>query len=153
MSDDKPPLPDQPTTKQVPREDILQAQVSLLLTRVTEGFGKVETLSDNVTKLTANVEIVSNDLGIVKDRVSILETERTKLSGGVRGLSTSDAGQNMQIASLAVKVDALTASQDLQLTILSRLDKVASNPLVKTMGAMLATAVITWLASHGVNVK
>ena len=54
---------------------------------------------------------------------------------------------------LDAKVDSLTATQETQLAILGRLDRVAKNPLVKTLAAMLATALITWLASHGVTVK
>jgi len=153
-------MPEQPKTTQVPREDILQAQLKQLLDRVGEGFGKVDVLVVDVTRLTGTVELVSNDLGIVKDRVTILESERSKLSGGVRGLSTTDAEQAAQLAqeraareAIAAEVADLKATQALQLAILARLDKVASNPTVKVLGGMLLTALVTWLASKGLVVK
>ncbi len=53
---------------------------------------------------------------------------------------------------LAKQVAALATTNATQLAILSRLDKVASNPLVKTVGAMLFTAFVTWLATKGIKV-
>jgi hypothetical protein len=53
----------------------------------------------------------------------------------------------------ASKVDRLTATQDIQLAILARLDKVASNPTVKVIAGMVATAILTWLASRGGSLK
>ncbi len=158
--------PEQKPTKQLPREDILQAQLKQLLDRTAEGFAKVDGLAGDVRNLTANVELVSSDLGVVKDRVTILESRRndddartSKLSGGVRGLSTSNAEQDAQLAqermareALAKEVADLKGSQALQLTILTRLDNITKNPLVKTLGAMLLTALVTWLATHGVKV-
>jgi hypothetical protein len=74
-------------------------------------------------------------------------------------LATSHAMTSERVAATAEKVDALDLKQDQQLknqeasfAILARLDKVASNPLVKTLAAMIMTAVITWLATHGVRV-
>jgi len=96
--------PAQPATKQVPREDILQAQLSQLLTRMGEGFAKVDVLVVDVTRLTGTVELVSNDLGIVKDRVTILEAERTKQSGGLRGLSNAGENLQLQVASLQAQL-------------------------------------------------
>jgi hypothetical protein len=50
---------------------------------------------------------------------------------------------------LATKVDALTTMQNTQLAILGRLDRVASNPTVKVLAGMLATAAISYLAGKG----
>jgi len=54
---------------------------------------------------------------------------------------------------IAAEVADLKATQALQLAILARLDKVASNPTVKVLGGMLATALVTWLASRGLVLK
>ncbi len=117
-------------------------------------------MKSGIAEVRADISLVSNDLSVVKDRVTILESERTKLSGGVRGLSTTDAEQAAQLAqeraareALATEVADLKKTNETQLAILARLDKVASNPLVKTVVAMMATALLTWLASHGVAVK
>lgn len=142
-------MPEQPKTMQIPAADPVLVAVADL-TREVRGAR-------------ADIQLVSNDLSIVKDRVTVLETERTKMSGGVRGLSTASAEHDAQLAQeraarteLAAKVDQLAAGhatlnekQDLQLAILARLDKVASNPTVKVLAGMAATAALTWLASHG----
>lgn len=135
------------------------------LTRATkEGFSRIS----------ANLELVSTDLSVVKDRVNILEsrqnefdTRASRSSEGVRGLSQADHSHDAQLVqersarealakktdSIASEVTSLKATNETQLAILSRLDRVASNPLVKTMAAMLATALITWLASKGIRIQ
>lgn len=158
MSDD---MPEQPKTAQL----AAVPQWAIELTQAMKN-GVAELRAD-VAEVRADVSLVSNDMGLLKQRVSIIESLRVedearavKLSGGVRGLSNSDLEHASQLAqeraareALAAKVDGLTSTQETQLAILSRLDKVASNPLVKTLAAMVATALLTWLAAHGVQVK
>ncbi len=154
MSDDpRVEPPEQPKTKEI-------AAVPPWAIELTRA------MKDGIAEVRADISLVSNDVGLLKQRVSIIESLRVedearavKLSGGVRGLSNSDLEHASQLAqeraareSLAVKVDSLTSTQETQLAILSRLDRVASNPLVKTLAAMFATAVLTWLASHGIQV-
>ena len=140
-------MPEQPKTTQLPA--VPQWAVELMA-GMTKGFKETN----------ANLELVATDLGVLKERVGILESERTKLSGGVRGLSTTDAEQAAQLAqermareAIAAEVADLKATQALQLAILARLDKVASNPTVKVLGGMLLTALVTWLASKGLVLK
>ncbi len=147
-------MPDQPKTKEIPAVP----EWAIELTR---------SVKIGIAELRADVALVSNDLGIVKDRVSILESHKndqdmraTRTSAGVRSLSTTDAEQQAALAqeraareALATKVDRLTATQEIQLAILGRLDKVASNPTVKVLAGMIATALLTWLASHGGSLK
>lgn len=106
----------------------------------------------------ANIEIVASDLSVVKSRVDILETERTKLSGGVRGLSTSNAEQDAQLAmecaareALAVEVRDIKRTNEAQLAILSRLDKIASNPTVKLILFALGIVATGYLTSKGLK--
>ncbi len=155
--------PEQPATKQLPQIPAWAIEQTLL----------IKSVKQDVEAVSANVSLVSNDLGILKQRVSIIEGLRVedehrllKLSGGVRGLSGTDLQHEAQLSQeraarealadkateLATKVDALAKTNETQLAILSRLDGIAKNPLVKTLGAMLLTAVITWLATHGVRV-
>lgn len=148
--------PEQPKTKELPAMTE-RALLEDLRGVVKEGF-----------RLTnANLEVVSNDLGVVKDRVTILETERARFSGGVKSLSTANAEQDAQLAQERAAREALAADvavvkgdmasvkrdTEMQTAILVRLDNIARNPLVKTLGAMLATALVTWLAAHGINIK
>jgi hypothetical protein len=124
-----------------------------------------QAMKEGIAEVRADISLVSNDLGVLKQRVSIIESLRIedearamKLSGGVRGLSNADLAQAAQLAhektareALAVEVAALTKMQETQLAILGRLDKVASNPLVKTVVTILGTALATWAASKGLK--
>lgn len=117
-------------------------------------------VADARAETRADVGLVSNDLGLLKTRVSIIESLRVedeartvKLSGGVRGLSSSDLAHEARIAELGTKVDDLAKTNATQLAILSRLDKVASNPVVKTIVTILVTILGTWAASKGITVK
>ncbi len=112
----------------------------------------------------ANLEIVASDLSVVKSRVDILETERTKLSGGVRGLSTSNAEQDAQLAqermareALAKKVDELGESQTAQTVMLSKITGILDTPMAKRIGqaagGLVLAALIAasaWLARGNV---
>lgn len=153
MIDDRKEPPDQPKTTQLP----VVPQWAIELTAA---------MKDGLRELSADIKLVSNDLSIVKDRVGIIESWKNdqdarahRASDGVRQLSTTDAAHDAQLAQermareeLAAKVDSLTQTQATQLAILGRLDAIAKNPLAKTVAAMLATALVTWLASHGVQV-
>ena len=137
-------------------------------------------LTKEVKGARADIGLVANDVSIVKDRVAVVESrvlslEEARKVNSMRAQQSSSidlehesklAAEIVARTELAAKVDALAvghselsdkadkldSKQDMQLAILGRLDKVASNPLVKTVAAMLATALVTWLASHGVHV-
>lgn len=64
--------------------------------------------------MNAHIETVANDLGVVKDRVKLLEKfrddaeERTrKHSGGIARISTSDATQNTTLAAISGRLTAV----------------------------------------------
>jgi septal ring factor EnvC (AmiA/AmiB activator) len=119
----------------------------------------------DVHALRADVALVSNDLGVVKDRVALVETRvvdleaaRSRTSNRVREVSQSDLNQEAQLAQersareeLAKQVASLAESNQVQLAILTRLDRLAANPHVKIILAVLATAATTWLASKGLK--
>lgn len=114
----------------------------------------------------ADISSISHDFGLLKKRVSLIEELRnedalrvSKHSGGVRALSASDVGQDLQIASLASKVDthgkkldALTESQGKQTEMLleaaAELKKFVATPAVKMIGAALLGSILSWVASH-----
>lgn len=66
-------------------------------------------------------------------------------------VEASQAKTDSAVTALTAKVDALSASQQVQLEILQRLDHVAANPLVKTVFAILAAAIASWAASKGLK--
>ena len=105
-----------------------------------------------LTRIEVRVEGVEKDVGDLEARVG-------KASMAVRGQSSAGMEQAAALAeekvareALAKEVADLKGTNALQLAILTRLDGVAKNPLVKTIAAMLATAFVTWLATHGIKV-
>ena len=87
------------------------------------------------------------------------EARTGRASFRIREVSQTDLEQSSQLAkeieareALATQVEELVKTNAVQLGILSRLDKVTQNPLVKVVLTMLATAVLTWLAARGIKV-
>ncbi len=164
--DNMPPLP--------PTVSLPAMTERAILEDLSRGFREMR---NEMSTMRADIGLIANDHGLLKKRVSMIDelvTEESlrvaKHSGGVRQLSESDAGQNMQIASLATqleshgkKVDALaktTVSKD-EVTallgtqtaaILARFDVLAKSPLVKMIVTFVVTALGTWLASKGIKV-
>lgn len=160
MSDEKPP--EKPTT-QLPAVP----EWAVELTRTTkDGFRQVR----------ADLELVANDLSLVKERVTIIETWRndqdlraSRNSNRVKELAEAtshvDLTHDAKIAAEIVArqelerrvsethatVETIRAETAQQTAILARLDRVASNPLVKTVATALGTAILTWLASKGLR--
>lgn len=80
------------------RLDAVQILSELIKGVSAEVKASREETTQRFDRTDANIGIVANDLGVVKARVDILESERTKLSGGVRQLSTSDASMAAELA-------------------------------------------------------
>lgn len=160
-------LPPLPKTTQLP---VVPEWAVELTKSVRNGFDAV---NGRLDASEVSLERVVNEgirtnvrLSRIEERVDELEGRIGRASARVRDVSSSEQEQSAQLAqersareALSAKVDTLAAdlsklaaANDAQLAILSRLDKVASNPIVKTLAAMLATAVITWLATHGIGV-
>ena len=113
----------------------------------------------------ANIEIVSNDVGVLKDRVTILESRRndddaraSKHSGGVRALSQTDLAHDAQLAqerlareALASKVDKMATETSQQTLLLAQLLKLTEKPVVKLIATAIGTAVLTWLSARGLR--
>ena len=160
MPDEKPP---EKVTTQLPAVP----EWAIELTRTTkDGFRQVR----------ADLELVANDLSLVKERVTIIETWRndqdmraSRNSNRVRDLAEAtshvDLTHDAKIAAEIVArqklerdtaetrelVERLRAETASQTAILGRLDKVASNPLVKTVATAVGTAILTWLSVKGLR--
>jgi predicted nucleic acid-binding Zn-ribbon protein len=156
MSDD---MPEQPKTKEIPAakpEDILLAELRSGFRTVNARLDVQDATLDNVVREGQRTNV---RLTRIEERVDEVETRMGRTSSRVKEVSQADLAHDAQLAqeraareALAQKVDALDAKQDTQLAILTRLDGIAKNPLVKTIAAMLATAFVTWLATHGIKV-
>jgi len=113
-------------------------------------------LAKEVRGARADISLVSNDLGIVKDRLVIVETwkndadsraNRTSLR--VDQASEVDLEQAAALAAEKVAREELAAKVDTLLAIGARLDKVTTNPMVKVLVGMLLTAAVSYLAGKG----
>lgn len=117
------------------------------LTKVVEGgFAKVH----------ADIELVSNDLGIVKDRVVILEKWKIEADGRttahsikVRSISESDLTQNAELAKERAAREELSKRVDELLSIARELRAIAANPMVRRVAYAAGSAVLFYLASKG----
>ena len=110
--------------------------------------------------LRADIHLVANDVGIVRDRVVILEKwkleseERTqKHSGGLARASEVDAKHDAAIASLHEKVDAIAAKPDTTALIISEVKSAAGTPTgQKVIGAIVSVLLIA-LTLLGASLK
>ncbi len=73
-----------------------------------------QAMKSGIAEVRADVALVSNDLGLLKTRVSIMESLRVedearvvKLSGGVRGLSNADMGHESKLANVIIETEHL----------------------------------------------
>ena len=162
-------MPEQPKTTQLPAADpvhvlLLQMQRSIEA-KLDSRFDSVDqrldglegtdkTLANEVARVVIAVEDLrcadrrhEDDIRRLSERTR--DTSATASSAGLEHESRL-AQEIVARQELAAKLDALTESQALQLAVLGRLDKLANNPTAKVLIGMLATALITWLASHGV---
>ncbi len=87
----------------------------------------------------------------VTDRFTAVELRISGVEGRVTAGEATDLRLETSVSELTKKLDALTATQKLQLEILQRLDLVAANPSVKIILAIVATVLASWAASKGLK--
>ena len=116
-----------------------------LTKKVSDGFRATEDHFDKQDETLARLanESVSaaSRLGRVEStiadygsRIVVIEGRQDKTSMSVRGVSQSDDGQNMQIASLSVKVDELAGKAVETHAMLATITGLLDKPLVKKIG-------------------
>jgi hypothetical protein len=131
--------------------------------------GLVDSTREGFKEVNANIALVANELDVLKGRSGVIEGRLTELEGWrgrtsdrVRGIAATTSSADLEHSAvlaneilarqtLAMKVDALDAKQDVQLQILARLDSIAKNPIVKQVATALGTAVLTWLSLRGLK--
>jgi len=159
-----PTEPPRRPTEPAPAPEQLQAVVERLASNITRAVHEANAASEqNFRSVRVHIDGVAASLRAeinpIRDRVDKIEGRLDRSSLGTKELrkATSDAdlshdaklsGEIVARETLAAKVDDLTASNVVQLAILSRLDKVFSNTTVKVILLVIGTAASTWLASH-----
>jgi hypothetical protein len=129
-------------TKQLPRVDVSEDTLNSVLSEVRAAR--------------ADIHLVSNDVTIVKDRVRLVEmrlddhdSRAKRNSERAQGTSKVDMAQDSAIATLLADVSSLKETQATQLAILTKLDAVAANPMVRRVAYAIGAAILAYLASKG----
>ena len=169
MSNDKPPMPEQPKTTELPKPDRIEILLQEMRVEMRAGFGE----------LRGDVALVNSDMNIVKERVRVIEKwkiqeeERAaRHSDNVRGVSQNDLKQDAAIGTLVadvagVKADVADIKQNQEAAKTERADTAAlvrdvrdavstffsKHPALAAALVGLATtaasAATTWLTLHG----
>ena len=128
--------------------------VQVMLARLTK------TVETGFTDLRADTETLKNEgqrtnlrLTRLEMRQDDVETRLTRTSTRVKAESEHDMEQDTQLAQEMAAREALTAKVDTLVDIAGRLDRLFRHPVAKAVGSLLALALVTWLASHGVKVS
>ena len=155
-------MPAQPKTAQLPQVPPWAIE---LMKATKDGFRATDEHFDKQDKVLARLadesvstvqrvgrmESTLNDYG---SRIITIESRQDNTSLRVKGVSVSDDGQNMQIASLAVKVDELGAEHaklaketTAQTAMLSTITGLLDKPLVRRLGYAVAGLMLAGLTS------
>src|SRR5688572_11391702 len=120
----KPPMPEQPKTKELPAVKVPESQLDAILTEVRAMRGEN---SDRFDRLETTVETLVEDgktsnmrMTRIEVRMDSYEERGTKYSGGIRQLSDTDSKHDAAIGHLAAKVDDLAAKTDAQTVMLTK---------------------------------
>lgn len=167
-------MADQPEAKptlQIPKAEIAEGLLRSVERAVTVGFADVKQRLDSqdtqLEMVMKEGQRTNSRLTLIEGRVEDVESRMSRASTGVRGLSQTDATHDAQLAqersareALAIEVAAVKADvtavkteMSTQTAILTRLDKVASNPTVKVILFALGTIATGYLASRGLVAK
>jgi len=94
----------------------------------------------------ANLALVTNELNLVKTRVDLLEKRANDGSIRVR----DEVGVNKEQEE---RIKGLEKSNEVQLAILQRLDKVAANPSIKLILGLIVIILGSYAATKGIVIK
>jgi uncharacterized coiled-coil protein SlyX len=108
----RPPGPDYPPTKQIPKVSVPQNTLDAVLSEVRamrlETADKFVEMSTRMSKMEARLDDeMSSRLSKMEARIDAFDERGAKHSGGVRQLSETDAKHDAAIALLHTKVDRL----------------------------------------------
>ena len=158
MSDEKPPMPPQPTTKQLPKVEVPQDQMTVVI--------------QELRAIRTDIGLVANDVSLVKERVRLVEVrvgsvEDQQKSNSIRARVDTESQVNLKqdaaIANVITRLDSVEANQ--QSAAKERADTaamvkevrdtvvgVATNKKVLFVGKVLFFAAAAYSAAHGLKV-
>ena len=113
-----------------------------------------ESVDEGFRELRGDISLVANDVTLVKERVAIVESrvgvvESRQDSNSMRAkeMSGVDMKHDAAIAQLVTDVAEVKATNEKQLAILTKLESVAANPMVRRIAYALGTLILTYLAA------
>lgn len=125
-----------------------------------ETASQLKELRADVTSLVESDKVLIERVARAERRGDEFEEWRARASMRVQGEVKSNDDQDKRLDLLAAKLvaveaktDSVEKKTDAQTLILTRLDAVASNPLVKDILRALGTGAVFWLASKGIHVQ
>lgn len=151
---DKPPMPPQPVTKDLPKVEVFQALVNKLAADITRAHHESNARVDEGFKaVKLDIEGLKINLGAKVDdlasRTEKIEAWRQRTSDRARKLEAHDSSSDIIISEEIIARETLDEKVDRLIGINTRLEKVFANPNIKIIIAVLATAMTTWLANKG----
>lgn len=151
MSEGQPP--EKPTT-QLPA--VPQWAIELTM-NVKQGFAAVESRLDvmesNLELQGGSVVDIGKRLTSIESRVGEAEARLNNGSLRAKELSGVDLKHDAAIAQLVTDVAEVKATNEKQLAILTKLENVAANPMVRRIAYALGTLILGYLAAKGVVTK
>ena len=160
MTDER--KPEGKITTQLPRIEIQSELLKSLERTVSAGFLEIKTRLDS-QDIQLDIGIkegqrTNSRLTMLEGRVEDVELRIARTSTRVQQSSEADLQQSAQLAqeisareALAKKVEDLTTTNATQLAILSRLDSLFKNPMVKLIAFAIWSAVTGYLANKGLS--
>jgi len=151
-------MADQPPeykTKDLPKASPEMVAIANLSNEVKSGFrllaADMELMKDGLDVTKREVAAIQKWKGLQEDRMSRNSMRASQQTEQDMEQAAQLAQEKAAREELASKFEELATDQKLQLAILSRLDKVASNPVMKVTIAIVAGIVTSWLANRGLK--
>ena len=157
--DDKPPMPKQPTTTQMPAVPDWAIEIKMAVTEgisslredVSEVKGKVGKLEGDVTLLVANGQTANDRLSRMEYWRDRVEERLHRNSDRARTTSQVDLGHDAAIAEVKTDLAAVKEDVGAALVILKELAKIQAHPLVRKIAYGVGLLIVGWLASKGIK--
>ncbi len=123
----------------------------------------VEDLIRNLgTSMNEGFQALGMRIGRLEPRLDELEAWRKKTSLRVGAIdantSSADLSHESKLAAeitaraaLEKKVDAIDTKQNTQIALLTRIESLTSNPVVRQIFTMIGAGIVAWLASKGLK--
>lgn len=156
MSDEKPP---EKVTTQIPKAEIMEGLLKQLTQTMVDGFHSVR------ADMRSAEERAEARFARIEQRQAEHDARAARHSDQAKALETTTSNADLSIQAkqsevivkqleqerkqneMHARIETLAASQEVQMAILGRLDKLFANPLLKAVAAAVGFAILQWLST------